>query len=164
MRKNRILHPGLAKALAEVGHSDIVLITDAGFPVPRDANRIDLGFYENLPDVLDILRVLRQELFAEEVWFAPEVQTHHPLLYTQLQNIYTGSGASFKAVTHEELVETVAPKAKVIIRSGSFNAWANVALVASTDPFAWFNEPDINILPAYVERRRRMKENEVPNL
>lgn len=164
MRPNRILHPGLAAALATLGHSDIVLVTDAGFPIPAGANRIDLGFYEGLPDVLDILRVLRQEIFVEEVMFATDVRDRHPDLYRELQTIYTGAGAAFKGTTHEILVEKIAPRAKVIIRSGSFNAWANIALTASTDPFAWFTEPDIRILPAYVERRRMMSENIVPEL
>ena len=44
MRPGRILHPELAKALATCGHTDIILVTDAGFPIPKDANRIDLGY------------------------------------------------------------------------------------------------------------------------
>lgn len=164
MKPNSILHPELAKALAECGHTDIILVTDAGFPIPKDANRIDLGFYAGKPDVLDILQVLRKEIFVEEVIFASEVKSHHPNLYDSIQEIYTGSGAVFKGTTHEDLVENLAPKAKVVIRSGSLNAWANFALVASTDPFAWFTEDDIKILPTYVERRRRIKENEVPDL
>jgi len=65
MRAGRILHPELAKAVASMGHQDTLLVTDAGFPIPRDANRIDLAFYEGLPDVLDVLRVLRREVFVE---------------------------------------------------------------------------------------------------
>lgn len=164
MRTERILHPGLAKALAELGHTDTVMVTDAGFPIPADAHRIDLGFYPGLPDVLDILRVLRQEIFVEEVRFAPEVKSHHPRLYTSIQEIYQGAGASFIAAPHEELIEIWAPRAKVIIRSGSFEPWANFALTASTDPFAWFADDDVTILPAYVERRRLMSENAVPDM
>ncbi|GAL24430.1 carbohydrate transport protein [Vibrio variabilis] len=48
MRTERILHPELAKALAQLGHGDIVLVTDAGFPIPADANRVDLGIYPAL--------------------------------------------------------------------------------------------------------------------
>lgn len=165
MRPNRILHPELAKALAEVGHTDIVMVTDAGFPIPAGANRIDLGFYEGLPDVLDILTMLRKELFVEEVHFAGEVKTHNPRLYASLQEIYTGSGAVFQATTHEQLCGEYASKAKLIIRSGSFNPWANIALVASTDPFAWFTEDSgTTILPNYVARRARISSNEIPSL
>jgi D-ribose pyranose/furanose isomerase RbsD len=165
MRGERILHPELARALATMGHQDILLVTDAGFPIPRDAWRIDLGFYEGLPDILDVLRVLRREIFVEEVHFAAEVQTHNPRLYGALQEIFTGSGADFRTTTHERLIAETAPRAKAIVRSGSFNPWANIALVCSTDPFAWFTEEsDTTILPAYVERRRRIKEGEVPTI
>lgn len=164
MRPGRILHPELAKALAECGHGDIVLVTDAGFPIPKDANRIDLGVYAGTVDVLEILKILREEVFVEEVGFDPAVKTKHPVLYKQLQEIYTGAGAPFKSIPHEDLVDIIAPKAKVIIRSGSLNAWANIALTCATDPFAWFTEEDITILDTYVTRRKRMNEKEVPEL
>jgi len=165
MRPNRILHPELAKAVATLGHQDILLVTDAGFPIPADALRIDLGFYEGLPDVLDVLRVLRQEVFVEEVHFAGDILTKNKPLYAALQKIYTGSGADFKLTTHEQLVNDVAHRAKVIVRSGSFNPWANIALVCSNDPFAWFAESTgTEILPAYVERRLRIQANQVPEV
>lgn len=162
MRPNRILHPQLAEALATLGHTDILLVTDAGFPIPADANRIDLGFYEGLPDVLDVLRVMRKEMFAEEVHFAGDILEFNKPLYKSLQEIFTGSGAIFKLTTHEDLVNDIAHRAKVIVRSGSFNPWANIALVASTDPNAWFNGEGEVILPAYVERRRMIADNDVP--
>ncbi len=163
MRPNRILHPELAQAVATLGHSDIIMVTDAGFPIPKDAWRIDLGFYEGLPDVLDVLRVLRQEIFVEEVHFAGDILTKNKPLYSALQDIYTGAGAQFKLTTHEALVSDYAYRAKCIVRSGSFNPWANIALVASTDPFAWFTDDSgTEILPAYVERRRLITDNVRP--
>ena len=140
MRAGRIIHPELAQAVALLGHSDIFMVVDAGFPIPADTWRIDLGFYEGIPDVLDVLRVLRQEVFVEEVHFAGDILTRNKPLYAALQDIYTGSGAVFKLTTHEHLVSHVAHQAKFIVRSGSFNPWANIALMASTDPFAWFAE------------------------
>ncbi|HEY0209486.1 RbsD/FucU domain-containing protein [Acerihabitans sp.] len=165
MKANSILHPQLAAALATLGHTDIVLVTDAGFPIPPGANRIDLGFFPGTVDALAILRVLRDALCVEEVSFAPEVRDCHPALYRDLQQIYTGSGAVFSGVSHEDLCRDLAYRAKVIIRSGSFNPWANIALVASTDPFAWFTDVSgVKPLPAYVERRRRIRDNAVPAL
>ncbi len=165
MRPDRILHPELAAALATLGHTDIVLVTDAGFPIPPHAKRIDLGFWPGTVDVLEILRVLRQEMFAEEVHFASEVRDRHPQLYRDVQTIYTGSGAEFHEASHEILCHDIAHRAKVVIRSGSFNPWANFALIASTDPFAWFTEQSgVQPLPAYVARRQRIRDNVVPEL
>ena len=165
MRPGRIIHPALAEAIATLGHTDIVMVTDAGFPIPPDANRIDLGFWEGVPDVRDILRVIVGEAFFEEVHFATEVRDCHPSLYADVQKIFTGSGAAFKGTTHETLCGDFAHRAKVVIRSGSFEPWANFALVASTDPFAWFTaNSGVKPLPAYVERRARMTAKEVPVL
>ncbi len=168
MRAGRIIHPDLARGLATLGHSDIVLVTDAGFPIPASAPRIDLGFIRGKPTVPEILDVLREELHVEGVAFAPEVRTHNPRLYETLQRIYTGAGAPFTATTHEELCTEVAYRAKLVIRSGDFDPWANVALTASTDPFAWFTDEaaaqGLKVLPAYTERRRRIIDAEVPSL
>jgi D-ribose pyranose/furanose isomerase RbsD len=163
MRPGRILHPELAQAVATLGHSDIFMVIDAGFPIPAKAWRIDLGFYEGLPDVLDVLRVMRQEVFVEEVHFAGDILTKNKPLYAALQDIFTGSGAAFKLTTHEALVNDIAHRAKFIVRSGSFNPWANIAMVASTDPFAWFADGSgTEILPAYVERRKLITDNVRP--
>lgn len=165
MRPGRILHPELAKALAEVGHGDTVLITDAGFPIPRDARRVDLGLVEGTVDALEILRVIRAEIFAEEIRFDPAIVSEYPSLYASVQQICTGWGADFVAAPHEELVDVWAPRAKVVIRSGSFTAWANFAITAATDPFAWFREDeDVTVLPRYLVRRQRITDGEVPRL
>lgn len=163
MRPGRILHPELAQAVATLGHTDLFMVTDAGFPIPADAHRIDLGFYPGLPDVLDVLRVLRAEVFVEEVHFAGDILEMNKPLYAGLQEIFTGSGAAFKLTTHEELVANIAHQCKFIVRSGSFNPWANIVMMASTDPFAWFSEESgTTILPAYVERRKLISDNVIP--
>lgn len=164
MQPDTILNAQLARDLASLGHTDVVMVTDAGFPIPRDAEVVDLGLTAGVVDVLTILRTLRQHMFVEEVHFAPEVKPEYPSLYRSVQEIYTGSGASFVPARHEQLIAEWAPKARFVIRSGSLTAWANFALVASTDPFAWFREDeDLVPLPLYVERRRRITEREVPD-
>jgi simple sugar transport system permease protein/D-ribose pyranase len=163
MRGGRILHPTLAGAVATLGHTDVVLVTDAGFPIPADACRVDLALTRGHLDVRTVLRVLLDEIHVEQVHLAKELKTHHPRLYGEVQDVFTGSGATFHPTTHETLIEEWAPRAKVVVRSGSFEPWANFALVASTAPFEWFQDDDITILPAYVERRRLVAERVRPD-
>lgn len=73
MRPGKILHPQIAEALASLGHGDIVLVTDAGAPIPPHSQRIDLALYAGMIDLLDILSILRHEIFIENVIFADEV-------------------------------------------------------------------------------------------
>ncbi|QKJ86031.1 carbohydrate transporter [Paramixta manurensis] len=163
MRPGKILHPQVASALASLGHGDIILVTDAGAPIPADANRIDLAFYAGSVDILEILRVLRQEIFIENVIFADEVPAGNPHLFQWVSDIFTGSGADFTLIPHQQLVSELYHTAKVIIRSGSLMPWGNFALVASTDPDAWFDD-SMKILPEYVERSHRIKTNAVPRV
>ncbi|WP_330985669.1 MULTISPECIES: RbsD/FucU domain-containing protein [Enterobacterales] len=163
MRPGKILHPQIASALASLGHGDIILVTDAGAPIPAEANRIDLAFCAGSVDLLEILRVLRHEIFIENVIFAAEVPDSNPNLFSNVTDIFTGSGADFTLIPHSELVAKVYGRAKVVIRSGSLIPWGNFALVASTDPDAWFDE-SMKIIPEYVERSNKIKNNAVPGI
>ncbi|HDQ5284144.1 TPA: D-ribose pyranase [Raoultella ornithinolytica] len=161
MRPGKILHPQIAEALASLGHGDIVLVTDAGAPIPSHSQRIDLAFYAGMIDLLDILSVLRQEIFIENVIFADEVPQKNPKLLQRVTEIFTGSGADFTLIPHVQLVAEVYGSARVIIRSGSLMPWGNFALVASTDPDAWFDD-SMQIIPEYIERSAKIKNGAVP--
>ncbi|MGH1525471.1 RbsD/FucU domain-containing protein [Leifsonia sp. L25] len=164
MRRGALLHPGLASAFATLGHTDLVVVTDAGFPIPATANRIDLGITDGLVDVRDLLRLVLRFVDIERAEFAPELKSHHPTLYAEVQSIFTGSGAEFSPADHETLISDHVQRAKVVIRSGSFEPWANFALTASTQAFDWFDSDEVEILPAYVERRARIRDRVVPEL
>ncbi|BBV76567.1 L-fucose mutarotase [Raoultella planticola] len=161
MRPGKILHPQIAEALASLGHGDIVLVTDAGAPIPPHSQRIDLAFYAGMIDLLDILFVLRHEIFIENVIFADEVPQKNPKLLQRVTEIFTGSGADFTLIPHARLVAEIYSRARVIIRSGSLMPWGNFALVASTDPDAWFDD-SMQIIPEYAERSAKIKNGAVP--
>jgi simple sugar transport system permease protein/D-ribose pyranase len=164
MRRGALLHPDLARSFATLGHTDLVVVTDAGFPIPATANRVDLAVVDGLVDVRDVLRLVLRAVDVELAEFAPELKTHHPSLYAEVQEIFTGSGAEFAAATHETLIADHVRRAKLVIRSGSFEPWANFALTASTQPFDWFDDDRVGILPAYIDRRARVRDRAVPDL
>ena len=112
-------------------------------------------------DLLDILSVLRQEIFIVNVIFADEVPQINPKLLQRVTEIFTGSGADFTLIPHAQLVAEVYGSARVIIRSGSLMPWGNFALVASTDPDAWFDD-SMQIIPEYIERSAKIKNGAVP--
>ena len=70
-----------------------------------------------MADFRDILTALLANVYVENATFAPELKTHHPGLYKQVQGIFTGSGASFSSASHEELCEDYVHRAKFVIRS-----------------------------------------------
>lgn len=57
MKKKGILNPRLCRVLAEMGHKDLLMIADAGFPIPGEIERIDLALACNVPLFKDVFNL-----------------------------------------------------------------------------------------------------------
>ena len=55
MLKDGILNPQIAKVFAETGHKDMIVVSDAGLPIPSGVERIDLAWKPNEPGYLEVL-------------------------------------------------------------------------------------------------------------
>ena len=58
MLETGILNRELAKELSRMGHSDKMLIADAGLAIPNITKVIDLSLDENIPTVPQVLYIL----------------------------------------------------------------------------------------------------------
>ncbi|TXG81942.1 MAG: D-ribose pyranase, partial [Thermomicrobiales bacterium] len=67
MKKDGMLHPQLNHLLASSGHTDYVLISDRGFPVPDEPQRIDLALVDDKPTVLDVLAAIDAEWSIDRI-------------------------------------------------------------------------------------------------
>jgi D-ribose pyranase len=146
MKRTGILNAPLSGALATLGHTDLVLVVDAGFPIPREANRIDLAIAENLPDLRTVLALIADELVVEGVVRADDVPSNNPRLDEWLQATFTG--AEFTTRTHAEVLGELARQAKVIVRTGAFEPWGNIGLYCGVDVPKWFGGDGV-IAPDY---------------
>ena len=66
MKKTGILHGELSKTIAELAHDDMILIGDAGMPVPEGVKMIDLALKEGVPHFLDVLEAVMREMLVAE--------------------------------------------------------------------------------------------------
>lgn len=155
MKRGPILHPELCRALAMMGHGDVFIVSDAGFPIPKDVWRIDLAIAPNLPDLYSVLDLVRAELIVERIMYAAEIETNNVPLANWLRTSFAGSGADFEPVSHTRMLSDVAASARVIVRTGAFNPWGNIGLVCGTDPDAWFAIPGTVMPDEYAQRKAR---------
>lgn len=146
MKRHGILNAPLSGALATLGHTDLILVVDAGFPIPSGANRIDLAVTENLPDLRTVLRLIADEIVVEGVVRADDVTTNNPLLDEWLHATF--DGAEFTTRTHAEVLGELARQAKAIVRTGAFEPWGNVGLFCGVDVPKWFTGEGV-IAPDY---------------
>ncbi|WP_166997235.1 D-ribose pyranase [Paramicrobacterium fandaimingii] len=146
MKRNGILNAELSGALATLGHTDLLMVVDAGFPIPRTAHRVDLAIAENLPDLRTVLSLISDELIVEGVVRAEDVTTNSPHLEEWLQQQFTD--AEFTTRTHADMLGELAKQAKVIVRTGAFEPWGNIGLYCGVDVPRWFGGEGI-IVPDY---------------
>lgn len=146
MKRSGILNAPLSEALATLGHTDMFMVVDAGFPIPRAAHRIDLALAENIPDLRTVLSVINREVIVEGVTRAEYVVSHNPTLDQFLQDTFTT--AAFTVRPHEEILTVMAHEAKFVVRTGAYDPWGNIGLHCGVDVPVWFGGDHVT-LPEY---------------
>ena len=66
MLKKGILNPNIARLLAETGHKDTIVVSDAGLPMPLGVERIDLAWKENEPGYIPVLAEILEHIVVEK--------------------------------------------------------------------------------------------------
>jgi D-ribose pyranase len=125
MKKKGILNREISRVLATMGHYDLLVVADAGLPIPIDADCIDLVVDKDIPTVLQILKLLSSELEVEEFYVAEEGNAINKSQYLAVEKIFPH--ASKISIPHSSLKEKV-KGAKAVIRTGDFSPYSNVIL------------------------------------
>jgi len=125
MKKNGILNPQLNRVISEMGHRDILIIADAGLPIPKEVERVNLALKCGIPSFAEVLTTVLSELNIEDAYVAKEIKEKNP----QTLNLISSLIGEVKFITHEELKE-LSKQAKAIIRTGECSPYANIILIS----------------------------------
>ena len=132
MKKQGVLNAHLSQIIARLGHMDRLVVCDAGLPIPRSAEVVDLALTRNVPRFLDAVKTILQEMEVEEVVVATEIQKVSPALYHDLKRLLPG--IAMKNVTHEEFKRMTCENGNVaFVRTGEVTSYANIILVSGVD-------------------------------
>ena len=126
-RNNGTLNGQLARVISELGHTDLLVVTDAGLPIPPGVERVDLAVRENLPRFLDLLDVVLNEVAVEGVLMSEEIKQHSPQMLAEIEARFPDIELRF--VPHTEFKRATG-EARAAVRSGEFTPYANVLLTA----------------------------------
>ncbi|MED1017550.1 D-ribose pyranase [Bacillus atrophaeus] len=127
MKKHGILNSHLAKILADLGHTDKIVIADAGLPVPDSVLKIDLSLKPGVPGFKDVTELLTEEMVVEKVTAASEIKTANPQIANFIENQFKKQPVEY--LSHEEFKQ-LTKEAKAIIRTGEVTPYANCILQA----------------------------------
>ena len=128
MKKHGILNSSISKVLADLGHTDQIIIADCGLPIPDHVKKIDLALKLGSPSFSEVFEVILENMYVEQAVIANEITEHHE----QLENIINNSINNINYVSHEELKKQ-SNVAKAIIRTGEATPYANVILQAGVN-------------------------------
>ena len=132
-----IINRELARIISQQGHGDWLMITDAGFAIPKDADVLDISLTENVPTVPDLLTVLSKFFSVEKMILAKQTSDINPKLFNRITRSF-GENVEVELVDHISLKE-ISKKSKSIIRTGDFTAFGNVILVSGSGN-RWYAE------------------------
>ena len=130
MKKTGILNRELSGALARLGHTDLVVVCDAGLPIPEGPHAphlVDLAFRAGVPSFTEVLEGVLAELVVEGATAADEARTANEAVATLLTDRFAALSHGLGWVSHEEF-KSLVPRAKLVIRTGEARPYANVLL------------------------------------
>ncbi|MBS0447926.1 MAG: D-ribose pyranase [Proteobacteria bacterium] len=127
MKRTALLHVELSALIASLGHGDVVVIGDAGLPVPPGVARIDLAVTANLPRMHDVLGVVLQEMAVEGAVVADELAQRNPEVEGRVRELLLG--VAIETISHAAFKAACAT-ARAVVRTGEFSPYANVLLRA----------------------------------
>ena len=128
MKQRGILNPEIKKMLASLGHTDLLVVAEAGLAIPRDTWKVDLALVPNMPGCLDVLRAVMEDFAVEKVIVAEETEMASPEFYAKVRALF--SNVEIQQWPHTEFKEIADKQAKGFIRSAECTPYANVMLQA----------------------------------
>jgi D-ribose pyranase len=127
VKKIGILNQPISALIASLGHMDMVVICDAGLPIPPSINRIDLALVEGVPSFTQTVEAVQREMQIERLVVAGEMIRHSPQVFEFLQRSFPG--LPVEQIPHDQFKD-LTHRAAAIIRTGDFTPYTNVILVA----------------------------------
>jgi len=135
MKKGTVLNAEISSVISRLGHTDTLVVCDAGLPVPRSTTRIDMALTQGVPTFMQVLCVVTAEMQVESAILAAEIKQHNPQLHEtllghieQLQQ-HQGTTIKINYITHEQFKQHTADS-QAVIRSGECSPYANIILCA----------------------------------
>ncbi|WP_448011059.1 D-ribose pyranase [Bacillus licheniformis] len=127
MKKHGILNSHIAKLLADLGHTDTIVIADAGLPVPPGVPKIDLALTLGTPGFREVTKLIADEMVVEKVTAAQEIESVNPGQAAFLKAEFSNQKIDY--IPHEAFKKATS-QAKTVIRTGEATPYANCILHA----------------------------------
>lgn len=138
MNETGFLNREIAAAISKMGHTDRMMIVDAGLAVPNNAKVIDISLKVGVPTTLEVLEEVLKHFSVEKIILSQATLDVSPTRAAAYQAMFDPS-VELEIVPHPVLRDEITNKVKLIIRTGDFTANSNIVLVSAGGP-RWYCE------------------------
>lgn len=122
MKRGGITNARLAGEIARLGHTDCVVVCDAGFPIPEGPAVVDLAFRFGVPSFRTVLLGLLEEIVVEGATAAEEVRENQ-----DTRDLLQETLPDLGLVSHHDL-KRMSASVKLVVRTGEATPFSNVLL------------------------------------
>lgn len=127
MKIGKLINHPLSGLIASLGHTDEIVIADAGLPIPKETRRIDLALTPGVPSFEDTLRTILEEMYVEKAYVSNEIVEYSPQVLELIQDSL--GDVPVLQIPHPDFKERTG-RSRAVIRTGEFTPYANVILVS----------------------------------
>ncbi|MHC6226068.1 D-ribose pyranase [Pseudomonas sp. X10] len=130
MKKTPLLNIALSRTIASLGHGDMLVIGDAGLPVPPGVELIDLALTRGIPDFSSTLRAVLSEMQVEAHAVADEIFQAVPPALALIEKLHgEGQLGMRQQLLHSDF-KLLCRRARAVVRTGECQPYSNIALIA----------------------------------
>lgn len=128
MKKTGVLHAQLSYLIATMAHGEMLVIGDAGLPVPDGVEFVDLALKNGVPSFLETLATVLEELHVEKAIIDTEQAEVSPQKYKEFTAMWP-EDIPVRSIPHSEF-QNMVKDAKAVVRTGEFTPYSNIILVS----------------------------------
>jgi D-ribose pyranase len=130
MKKTPLLNVALSRLIASLGHGDMVVIGDAGLPVPAGVELIDLALTHGVPDFISTLKVVLSEMQVESHVLAQEILDKQPTALAALDELDAAGELGRRELISHDRFKVLSRQARAVVRTGECQPYCNIVLIA----------------------------------
>lgn len=125
MKKTSVINSDISRVIAQMGHFDTLAIGDAGMPVPKGVEKIDLAVTKGVPSFLTVLENVLTELEVQKIYLAEEIKEKNPDVLEGIKKLLPKTEIAF--IPHEQMKKNL-NQTHGFIRTGEMTPYANIIL------------------------------------
>lgn len=138
MTETGFLNREIAAEMSKMGHTDKLLIADAGLAIPNTTRVIDLSLAKDVPTAVEVLKTVLANFSVESIILSQATAEVSPTRQQEFLSCFEQE-IPCEIVSHPHFRDDLTKEVKFAIRTGDFTANSNIILVSAGGP-RWYCE------------------------